>query len=251
MRTQREWVILAIGLVLAGCAGKQVQPVQAPPKAVVMPAPVVTPAVTPTMAPAPPKVTEKVPPPVVGSETDSPLRVIQRYTDELREMVGLNERKQKGIKDEDKEKKVQSKVREFFDFPTLARLSLGRHWRRVTAAQQQEFSSLFIELVEDSYIRRSRDLVGNYELTFTGEQITGDRAKVTCRVARRDADVDILYELHKKDGKWMIFNIVLDNVDLIQNYQSQFNQIIQKQGWNKLIELMQKKLDGGEEETDI
>ncbi len=95
------------------------------------------------------------------------------------------------------------------------------------------------------------DLVCNYYLKFTGEQIKGERSKVTCTVARRDADIEITYELHRKDGKWMIFNIVLDNVDLIQNYQSQFNSIILKYGWNDLIQRMQKKLDGGEEETDI
>jgi phospholipid transport system substrate-binding protein len=180
--------------------------------------------------------------------SNSPIRVIERYTAELREMVGLNERKQKGIKDEEKERKVQAKVREFFDFPTLARLSLGPKWKRITPTQQREYSTLFVELVENSYIRRSRDLVGNYDLSFTKEEISGHRAKVTCRVARKDADIDILYELHRKDGNWMIFNIVLDNVDLIQNYESQFNQIIQQRGWDRLIRLMRAKLDGGDED---
>ncbi|MFH1262154.1 MAG: ABC transporter substrate-binding protein [Pseudomonadota bacterium] len=232
----------ALALV-AGCGAKVVQSVAAPAPAAGQKAPTPTPA-TATQAPT----AQPVQPTVAKTGEGSPLAVIQVYTAELREMVGLNERKQKGIRDEDREKKVQTKVREFFDFPMLARLSLGRHWKTVTWAQQQEYSSLFIELVEDSYIRRSRDLVGNYELTFTGEETAGDRAKVTCRVARSDADVDISYQLHKKDGKWMIYNIILDNVDLIQNYQSQFNSIILKYGWNDLIKRMQKKLDTAAEE---
>lgn len=247
----KPWIagIGCVAILSLGCGEKKVQPLKEPSKAAV------TPAVAATSTPAPsatvaPKEGIKAPAPAVP-EGESPLRVIQRYTDDLREMVGLNERMQKGIKDEEKEKKVQTKVREFFDFPMLARLSLGRHWKTRTPAQQQEFSGLFIELVEESYIRRSRDLVGNYDLTFTGEQVKGERSKVTCTVARRDADIEITYELHRKDGKWMIFNIVLDNVDLIQNYQSQFNSIILKYGWDDLIKRMQKKLDGGEEETDI
>jgi phospholipid transport system substrate-binding protein len=233
--------ILLVALAWVGCGEKKVRPLQEP--AVPAPAAVATPSPTVT-APA----VVVAAPQVQGDEADSPLRVIERYTAELREMVGLNERKQKGIKEEEKEKRVQGKVREFFDFPTLARLSLGPRWKRITPAQQKEYSQLFVELVENSYIRRSRDLVGNYELTFTGEKIAGENSKVTCRVARNDADIDILYELHRKDGKWMIFNIVLDNVDLVQNYQSQFHQIITKRGWNALIRLMQKKLDGGEED---
>jgi phospholipid transport system substrate-binding protein len=241
---RKIWVVLGLALLVsAACGEKKVQPLKESP-AQAAPAVSAAPAETPAAA-LPAKVE-------LPADPNSPLRVIERYTDELRTMVGLNERKQKGMKDEAREKQVQSKVREFFDFPTLARMSLGAHWKKITPAQQKEYSELFIKLVEDSYIRRSRDLVGNYQLSFTGEEITGDRSKVTCRVARKDADIDILYELHRKDGRWMIFNIVLDNVDLIKNYQSQFNQIIKQRGWDHLIKLMQAKLDnGGEAETDL
>jgi phospholipid transport system substrate-binding protein len=251
MKKRQFLVAACFAAMVLGCGEKSVRPLKEP---AMTPSPALTAAVVPPTAipaatPAVPSSKPAISTPAPGGE--SPVVVIQRYTDELREMVGLNERKQKGQRDEEKEKKVQAKVREFFDFPTLARFSLGRHWKTKTPAQQQEYSSLFIELVEESYIRRSRDLVGNYDLTFTGEQTQGDRSKVTCRVARKDADIDITYELHRKDGKWMIFNIVLDNVDLIKNYQSQFNSIILKYGWADLIKRMQKKLDGAEEETDI
>lgn len=237
--------LVAVGLLVWGCGEKKVEPLKEPVKPAASKAAAVKPVaatpvpVIPTAVPTPKK--EVVDP-------NSPLNTIKRYTEELREMVGLHERKQKGLRDEEKEKQVQAKVREFFDFPTLARLSLGRNWKRVSVSERKKFSRLFIELVEDSYIRRSRDLLGDYDVTFTGEKVAGGRSKVSCRVAREDADIEFLYELHRKSGKWMIFNISLDDVDLIRNYQSQFNQIIKKRGWNELIKLMQKKLDDGEDE---
>ena len=250
MKLQRWIGMMSLLLVISACGGKAVTPLkeapkkpsEVPTKATVIPTPTLT--ATPSPSPAEAK-------PIKIESTDSPLVVIQKYTEQLRVMVGLSERQQKGIKDEAKERQVQTTVREFFDFPTLARFSLGNHWKTRTPEQQAEYSKLFIDLVEESYIRRSRDLVGHYDLTFTGEKVQGSRARVNCRVARNDADIDILYELHKVIDKWMIFNIVLDNVDLIKNYQSQFNSIILKYGWNDLIQRMQKKLDVGEEETDI
>jgi phospholipid transport system substrate-binding protein len=232
-RTSRRAIL---GIFLTIVIGGGLATVQAAPT--VTPTP--TPAISPTSTGATPEATATV------TETKSdapPTEIIQRYTEELRKMIGIEERKSKVARDEKKEQEITAKVREFFDFQGLAELSLGKYWKKITQAQRDEFSNLFINLVEESYIRRSRDLVGNYKLTFNNERITGDKAKVTCRVARADADIDIVYELHRKDGKWMIFNIVLDNVDLILNYQSQFNSIIKKKGFKALIKLMKKKLD--------
>lgn len=182
---------------------------------------------------------------------DSPTRVIQKYTDELRSLLDLNDRKKKGVKNLEREQKIAEKVRQFFDFPGLAKLSLGRHWMKVTKDQQKEFQDLFINLVEDSYIRRSRDLMGNYNISYGDEKIQKNHAKVVCRVARDDADIDIVYELHRNPKNWMIFNIILDNVDLIKNYQSQFNRIIGKSGFNELLKLMRKKLGTTVEDADV
>ena len=104
-------------------------------------------------------------------------------------------------------------------------------------------------MIEDSYIRRSRDIVGEYKVVYGREEINGKRSKVFSRVLREDADVEILYELHRSSKDWMIFNIVLDGVDLIRNYQSQFNRIIAKSSFRELLEKMRKKRDEIEKEV--
>jgi phospholipid transport system substrate-binding protein len=146
-------------------------------------------------------------------------------------------------KDPAKERAIADKVRRFFDFDGLARMALGRHWNTATAAQRKEYKEVFATLVEDSYLKRSRDLVGKYDIVFGREEVKANRAKVISRVIRSDADVEIVYELHRKPKNWMIYNIVLDGVDLIRNYQTQFNSIILKSGWDSLISRLRKKKD--------
>ena len=170
---------------------------------------------------------------------DTPTEIIKKYTEELKSLVKPNEAKTD--RNREGEKEIAEKVRQFFDFPGLARMSLGSHWRTISSRQKKEFSSLFITLIEDSYLRRSRDIVGDYDVTYKKEEVNGKRSKVFSQVARDDADVEILYELHRNPKNWMIYNIVLDGVDLIRNYQSQFNRIISQGSFEDLLKKMRKK----------
>ena len=114
------------------------------PEAVVAPAEVVPSVDMPPPIEPPPvvEVTERE----VEVAIDSPTRVIQRYMDELRAMVPSSKEAAQ-TPDPEREQKIAEKVRQFFDFKTLARMSLGRHWLTITAAQQEEFSKLFIDLI--------------------------------------------------------------------------------------------------------
>ncbi len=228
-----------------GCQPKKLEPVTITSDSTSLPGPtpIATPLITPTSTP-------QVAPPTSVDE-NSPTNVIQKYTDELRQVIKLEERTAKGKKDQEKEQRIAQKVRQFFDFEGLAKMSLGHHWHKIAPSQRQEFSTLFIDLVEDSYIRRSRDLMGEYQISYNKEVIRNNSAKVSCKIVRNDADIEIQYELHRKPKDWMIFNIVLDSVDLIKNYQSQFNRIIGKSGFNELIKLMRKKLSSPKEEATL
>ncbi len=180
-------------------------------------------------------------PPEMNISVDSPTQVIQKYTEELRSIVEPEKSQEKGKKDQTREKEISDKVRQFFDFESLARLAMGRHWSRITEAQRKEYQTLFVSLIEDSYLRKSKDIVGKYQIVYGREEVQGNHAKVSSRVVRNDADVEIVYELHRNPKNWMIFNIVLDGVDLIRNYQTQFNSIIMKSGFDSLLSRLRKK----------
>ncbi|MCB0308142.1 MAG: ABC transporter substrate-binding protein [Bdellovibrionales bacterium] len=202
--------------------------------------------------------TLKSQPPAIEKKLDikqpaknTPTDVIKRYTEELKGLAEIKDPKQKGKKDQSREKSIASKVRQFFDFDELAKQSLGGNWKKQKPSDRKKFSKLFIELVETSYLKRSRNLVADYDVSYINEVVQEGHASVTSRVAQKDANVDITYDLHRKSGKWMIYNITLDNVNLIRNYQSQFNQIIKKKGFKHLVNTMQAKLKSTDEEIPL
>ena len=180
---------------------------------------------------------EEAPVATAPIDKNSPKEVIKSYTAELQ--VLQEDTSAKGSK---REKQISDKVRRFFDFEGLSKKSLGSNWNQLTPKKQQEFVTLLTGLIEKSYLRKSSNLVGNYRVSYGNEVVKGETASVACEIYKDDVDLEIIYELHKISGTWMIYNIIFDQVNLVKNYQSQFNQIIAKNKLEGLMNTMRKKL---------
>jgi len=127
-----------------------------------------------------------------------------------------------------------------FDFKTMARRSLGLHWRERTLEEQQEFVTLFTDLLEMSYANKV-DLYKGRRVVFTREMVDKDYARVDSKVINKDGEeLSINYKLLRKDGNWKIYDIVVENISLINNYRSQFNRIITGSSYGGLIKRMKQ-----------
>ncbi len=170
-----------------------------------------------------------------------PMATLQSNIKELKETLlkyGKRNAKTKLARD----KEVRRKVRFLLDYDKLGRLALRSHWKKVSSKQRREFLRLFRSLIEKSYLAKLDNLVADYEMQWLGEEIKGTKATVKSRVIRDEADVDIVYYMEKKKGRWMVYDIVFDDLDLAKNYHSQFNKIIVEKGMNELLRKMRKKL---------
>jgi len=55
--------------------------------------------------------------------------------------------------------------------------------------------------------------------------------------------IEIDYKLQKINGKWLIYDVILDEVSLVSNLKTQFHKIIKDESFNELINRMQKRLE--------
>jgi len=55
-------------------------------------------------------------------------------------------------------------------------------------------------------------------------------------------EFQINYKLHRVGKEWKIYDIVVENISLINNYRSQFNRIITKTSYDELVSMMRQKL---------
>jgi len=132
-------------------------------------------------------------------------------------------------------------VAELFDFPELARLSLGPHWQQRSPQERKEFITLFGKLIARSHFMKI-PTKAKAEQRYVGERIEGDRAVVQAVVMAEDNEIPIDYALVRYNGTWRIYDLGVDGMRLSEVYRSQFNKVISSGSYDDLIRRMQIKL---------
>jgi phospholipid transport system substrate-binding protein len=136
---------------------------------------------------------------------------------------------------------VRKIANEIFDFNEIARRSLGRYWQPLTELQRTEFVFLFGDLLERSYISKI-ELYGGEKIVYSGERVEADLATVSTKIMTKNGtEVPVDYRLFKRGDRWMIYDVSVEGISLVSNYRTQFNKIIQTNGYNGLVEKMRTK----------
>ena len=149
------------------------------------------------------------------------------------------------LKTESKQKERRDQLRRVifarFDFAEMARRSLGPEWRRRTATEQQEFVILFTDLLQDSYIGTIESYSGD-KVGYTRELQEKDNAEVqTTLTTKGDAAYSINYRLRLVDKDWKVYDVIIENISVVNNYRSQFSRVISKSSYEELVRAMKEK----------
>jgi phospholipid transport system substrate-binding protein len=165
---------------------------------------------------------------------------VKKIVDEVVRIVSSNELKKP--KNEGKRRaELKKAIGSIFDYGQMAKLTLGVHWKKCTPAEQKEFVPLFETLLENSYATKIESY-NNEKIVYLKETMEGDYAEVKSKVITTKGDEFTLdYRLGKEGSKWMVHDVVIEGVSLVANYRSQFNRIIQTQGYNELVKKLQTK----------
>ena len=140
---------------------------------------------------------------------------------------------------------VRKIVGGFLDFEELARRSLIKHWDGLTAKQRTEFVKTLRELVERNYIKQ---LYGqpDYDLRLEKEQTEGSDATVLgtlhTKAKGKKVTMTLEYKFIRKNNRWLVYDVITDDLSLLENYRAEFNKVIAKESFDKLLGKMKKKL---------
>jgi phospholipid transport system substrate-binding protein len=146
----------------------------------------------------------------------------------------------------DKRKERVDRIKEIlepiFDFEEMAKRSLGPHWRRRTPAEQQEFVKIFQEFIERVYSDKI-DLYEGEKIVFGKETMDQDFAQVESNVINAKGEsFSIVYRLRRADGKWKVYDAVVENISFINNYRSQFDRVINSSSYEELVKKLREKI---------
>jgi phospholipid transport system substrate-binding protein len=171
---------------------------------------------------------------LAGPPTDQ----VRRYTDLVQRILD-----DASLPPADKRAAVRKIAEQVFDLTETARRALGRHWQGRTPAEQDEFVQVFADLLERTYISKI-DFYGGEQLHFTNEAVDGEYATVRGKlVTKQRVEVPVEARLHRRDGRWLIYDVVIESVSLVGNYRSQFDRIIRTASFEELLRRLKTRRD--------
>jgi len=167
---------------------------------------------------------------------DTPMEQLQETIQQV--MLTMNGAVKNG--DPELREKLRDALMPRFDWFEMARQTLGKHWSTVPN-RQHEFVAVFAEFLGNSYIGK----IGSYKdekIVFVHESIEKNLAEVNTKiVSSKGEPISVNYRLHRVQGEWKIYDVVVEDISIVSNYRSQFNRILASASFDDLIRRLKEK----------
>jgi phospholipid transport system substrate-binding protein len=177
----------------------------------------------------------------ISAFAGEPTEVIRKTTDKIIAIV-KDPALQGPEKKRERERLIRAAAEEIFDKEEMSMRTLARHWRERTPAEKKEFMELFEDLLEKTYIDRVEGYSGE-KVVYEGERVEGNYALVKVDImTKQQTKIPVLYRLKKKKAGWLVYDLSIEGVSLVNNYRTQFNSIIMRSSFKDLIEKLKEKV---------
>ncbi len=140
----------------------------------------------------------------------------------------------------ERREKLRQVVLPRFDFAEMAKRALGNNWNRYPD-KQREFVTAFTQLLEETYADQI-ELANGDKVVYLNERTEKDYSEVATKViSLKGEETSMTYKLHPVDSDWKVFDIVVENISIVNNYRSQFNRVLSNASLDELIKRIKEK----------
>jgi phospholipid transport system substrate-binding protein len=178
----------------------------------------------------------------VNAETESPLDLLKRTSD-----IVINALKEKKDLIKTKPKYVYNIVNEhivpLLDDVSMAKLALGKNWRKADNDQKIEFVDQFRHLLVRTYGKSLQEF-SDETINFFPLRAKADAKKVIVKsevIQSGGPKIPISYRMRLKGDSWKVYDINIDGVSLVTSYRGTFSQEMRKGGMTGLLKMLHDK----------
>ncbi|HIJ90499.1 MAG: ABC transporter substrate-binding protein [Desulfobulbaceae bacterium] len=144
----------------------------------------------------------------------------------------------------ERKNRVVTIVEKKFDFREMSMRALASHWKDRTPQEQDRFVSLFKRLLENTYIAKIETYSGE-KVVFKKTAVQGNKAIVYSDLIRKNVETPVNYKLKSNDDRWVVYDVEVEGVSLVNNYRTQFASIMSKEDFAGLIAKLEEKVHKG------
>jgi phospholipid transport system substrate-binding protein len=144
----------------------------------------------------------------------------------------------------EKERDLRSLFRQNFDVPAISRFVLGKHWRKASTAERQDFVDAFEEMNSRQFLA----MVGKFsEEMFSVVKVQQDAAKpslslVSTKIVQSEGEpISAVWRIRNNDGHYKILDIVVEGVSMAITLRHEYGTVVKTDGVDGLIAIMREK----------
>ncbi len=180
--------------------------------------------------------------PAVGA-TMEPMAIIKEPIDAVIAILNDPKYKVEGTKSAQRDE-IWKVVRPMFDFEEISKRAVARDWRRFSPQEKTTFADVFAQFLGNTYIDKIQGEYHNEQIVYLSQEFYSDLyAEVKTNLVREALVIPVNYRLIKNDdGKWQVYDIIVEGVSLVKNYRTQFASILRTKKPADLIEQLNRKL---------
>ncbi|MFP8967097.1 phospholipid-binding protein MlaC [Pokkaliibacter sp. CJK22405] len=128
---------------------------------------------------------------------------------------------------------VETTVTPVVDFESLSRGVMAFYYRQASDAQRAAFQEQFKKTVIRTFAKALQVIELDKYTVQPSQDGAGSDGKTSVTVdltTSKGTTYRMQYSLHKKDGQWLIYNVVLDGVNVGLNFRNQFAEAMNREG---------------------
>ncbi len=133
---------------------------------------------------------------------------------------------------------------EIFDFPRMAGVSVGRHWRKLDGAQREQLIETFRRMSIATFAARFNGFSGERFQILGVEQAPRKAILVRNQIVKNDGKaVGIDYLLRSGEDGWRVVDVFLDaKYSEMAMKRSEYSSVLSKQGFEGLVDILEAKI---------
>jgi phospholipid transport system substrate-binding protein len=108
----------------------------------------------------------------------------------------------------------------------------------LSEAKRLEFKAVFQDLFQDSYTKLVLDFLGREKILYTQEESDQGKASVKTIIVRMNEEIPVDYSLGIMGQRWLVEDVAIDGVSIVQNYQKSFARVIRQETYEGLLKKM-------------
>lgn len=173
---------------------------------------------------------------VVAQSGEQQIRdMLNERDDEIKELLGPE-----GTSYTDEQRaELKEIINGVIDFRSMAQYALGDTFSEISEERRDRFVELFATVVRDQSLNRLEIYRANVQ--YEEIEVNVDQATVQTLAQLENVRTPVGYEMEKRKGEWIVTDFSIDGVSTSESYNTQFQNIIRKRGFDALFDSLERR----------